>query len=39
MFFSGGDVALRSLDDDDEDGACFLYPVNGVFTQAKACMP
>ena len=37
MFFSGGDVDLRTLDDDDEDGACFLYPVDGVFTQAKAC--
>jgi hypothetical protein len=34
MFFSGGSAAMRTLEQDDKDGICFLY---GSFTQGKPC--
>jgi len=36
MFFSGGGVNERVLEEDDQHGACFLYPV-GAFTQGHTC--
>ena len=36
MFFSGGSADLRSLEDDDQRGACFLYPL-GSFSEGIAC--
>jgi hypothetical protein len=36
MFYAGGDTELRSLDEDDLNGACFLYPV-GTFTAGQSC--
>ena len=36
MFFSGGSTKLRTLEDDDERGACFLYPAT-YFDDGIAC--
>ncbi len=36
MFFSGGSSELRSLDNDDQKGLCYLYP-SGSFTTGTAC--
>jgi len=36
MFFSGGNLKLRTLEEDDEKGACFLYP-SGAFTKGLPC--
>ncbi len=36
MFFSGGSADLRSLEPDDQNGLCFLYP-KVTFTQGAAC--
>jgi hypothetical protein len=36
MFFSGGSSHLRSLEDDDQRGACFLYPAS-YFDDGIAC--
>jgi hypothetical protein len=34
MFFSGGSAELRTLDQDDKDGICYLY---STFTSGKPC--
>lgn len=36
MFFSGGSTELRTLEPDDERGACFLYPAT-TFDDGLAC--
>ena len=36
MFFSGGSAELRSLDDDDKRGACYLYPASA-FGDGRVC--
>jgi len=36
MFFSGGSTELRTLEDDDQRGACFLYPTE-FFDDGLAC--
>jgi MYXO-CTERM domain-containing protein len=36
MFFSGGSQELRTLKQDDRNGACFLYPTSS-FTQGQVC--
>ncbi|MBR58429.1 MAG: hypothetical protein CMH54_10460 [Myxococcales bacterium] len=36
MFFSGGSSELRSLDNDDVKGVCYLYPT-GSFTTGTVC--
>jgi len=36
MFFSGGSAELRSLADDDERGACYLYPASA-FEDGRVC--
>ena len=36
MFYSGGTSELRSLDPDDERGACYLYPT-GTFNAGLVC--
>ncbi|MDP6943842.1 MAG: matrixin family metalloprotease [Myxococcota bacterium] len=36
MFFSGGSTELRTLEDDDQRGACFLYPTE-FFDDGIAC--
>jgi len=34
MFFTGGGTSMRTLEDDDRNGLCFIY---GTFTQGKPC--
>ena len=36
MFFSAGGADMRSLEPDDQNGACFLYPT-GAFTAGQVC--
>ena len=36
MFFSGGSIDLRTLEEDDQNGLCYLYPAVP-FTSGKPC--
>lgn len=38
MYFSGGDSRLRSLEDDDMRGLCFLYGEGGVSNLCDSCV-
>lgn len=36
MFFSAGGADMRTLEPDDQNGACYLYPT-GAFTKGQVC--